>query len=100
MKLQQNLNERERLINLIHACNDKAVKKQWIIELSNTDIECSESQCDSCPIAVECIDILMPKELKEYVSYTPECIECRVMVCEAQLCTGCQTYLDYNGGEC
>ncbi len=63
MKLQQNLNERERLINLIHACNDKAVKKQWIIELSNTDIECSESQCDSCPIAVECIDTLMKEDI-------------------------------------
>lgn len=59
MKLQQNLNERERLINLIHACNDKAVKKQWIIELSNmNNIECSESQCDSCPIAVDCISTL------------------------------------------
>lgn len=59
MKLQQNLNKRERLINLIHACNDERVRADWIIELSNMDdIECSESQCDSCPIAIDCLDVL------------------------------------------
>lgn len=58
MKLQQNLSERERLINLIHACNDKDAKRQWIIELSNSDIECSESQCDGCPIIEDCIETL------------------------------------------
>lgn len=50
---------REHLIRLIATCNNKDVRRNWIIELSNSDIECSESQCDGCIIREECIDTLM-----------------------------------------
>lgn len=50
---------REHLINLIATCNNKEVRRKWIIELSNSDIECSESQCDGCIIRNECLDTLM-----------------------------------------
>ena len=51
---------REHLIKLIATCNNKEVRRKWIIELSNMeDIECSESQCDGCDIKEECIDTLM-----------------------------------------
>lgn len=48
---------KEKLINIIARCNDPKVKRDWIIEMSNkTNIECSESECDGCIIATECIE--------------------------------------------
>lgn len=50
--------ERENLINIIARCNHKDTRLKWIEELSlTTDIECSESQCDNCIIAEECIEV-------------------------------------------
>lgn len=58
------MNKRERLIRLIATCNNKDVRRNWIIEMSNMeDIECSESMCDSCDIREECIATLMDQEL-------------------------------------
>lgn len=55
----KNLN-RENLINIINRCNNEAIKKQWILELASlTDVECSESQCQSCLIAKDCLDTLL-----------------------------------------
>lgn len=51
---------REKLIKLIATCNNKDVRRNWIIEMSNMeDIECSESQCDGCIIREECLATLM-----------------------------------------
>lgn len=56
---------REHLINLIATCNNKEVRRKWIIELSNMeDIECSESQCDGCIIRCECLDTLMEGDVE------------------------------------
>ncbi|MGL4878024.1 hypothetical protein [Paraclostridium dentum] len=47
------------MINIIANCNDSAIKTKWIQELAHkTDIECMESECDSCLIAIECIETL------------------------------------------
>lgn len=55
---------REHLIKLIATCNNKEVRRKWIIELSNSDIECSESQCDGCIIREECLDTLMKGDVE------------------------------------
>lgn len=51
-------NLRERLIHTIARCGHKETRSKWIIELSKSDIECSESQCDGCPIVSECVETL------------------------------------------
>ena len=54
--------DREKLINIIAMCGNKDVRRNWIIELSESEIECTESQCEGCPIACECIEILSEKK--------------------------------------
>lgn len=49
---------RENLINIISRCNNAAIKKQWILEMSNNGIECPESACDSCAIQNDCLPLL------------------------------------------
>lgn len=49
---------REKLINIISRCNDKAIKNKWILELIHeTDIECMESECTDCLIVEDCMTI-------------------------------------------
>lgn len=56
---------RDKLIKFIATCNCKEVRRKWIIEMSQMEeIECSESQCDSCLIASECIPTM--DSIQEY----------------------------------
>lgn len=50
--------QRENLISIIDRCNCNKTKAKWIIELSHTEIECTESQCTSCLIAIDCNNVL------------------------------------------
>ena len=50
--------DRDKLIDIVARCSDKSMRMCWIIEMmTETDIECSESQCTGCPIAKECIEL-------------------------------------------
>lgn len=110
---------REKLIKLIATCNNKDVRRNWIIEMSNMEeVECSESMCDSCIIRDECLEVLMQDlqasctciddckiddnercEDCNFVNFTPECIDCGVTLKDAEkACTGCRTLIEYNGG--
>ena len=63
---------RQKLIKLIASCNNKEVRRKWIIEMSTMDeIECSEGQCTSCLIADECISTMENtnyEDIKEAIS--------------------------------
>ena len=65
---------RQKLINTIASCNNKQVRRQWIIELSNMeDIECTESQCTSCIIADECASAMECMICSNADKYLDEC---------------------------
>lgn len=50
---------REKLINIIARCNSQEVREKWIIQMATeTDVECSESQCDGCIIQQDCLRVL------------------------------------------
>ncbi|MEG1494684.1 MAG: hypothetical protein RR406_00070 [Bacilli bacterium] len=80
MKLNTDMTaKRDRLIDLIAACTDKDTKRQWIIQMSNmNDIECSESQCDNCLIAKDCIATMECQLCLDHHSYIDEynCLHC------------------------
>lgn len=63
---------RQKLIKLIASCNNKEVRRKWIIEMSTmNEIECSEGQCTSCLIADECISTMENinyEDIKEAIS--------------------------------
>ena len=46
---------REKLINIIAKCSDEYYRHKWIIEMGeDTDIECTEAQCTTCPLEKDC----------------------------------------------
>ena len=50
---------KQNLINIIAKCNSQEIKDKWIIELATqTDYECSESECTSCIIQQDCLKVL------------------------------------------
>lgn len=61
---------RNKLINIIARCNSSEIRQQWLLELSNADYECMESECTSCPVAVDCGEVFN----NHYI--TPECKAC------------------------
>lgn len=73
---------RENLINIISRCNSKEYKTKWIHEMvSLTDIECTESECDSCPILEDCLETCNTN--------ITECIsDCKID--DTERCGGCQ----------
>lgn len=86
------------LINIIARCNESSIRKAWIIEMSEADYECSESECNlHCPIYLDCISINDETHLLHttYVNITPECIDCKVTLANQQYCSDCQVALDY-----
>lgn len=46
---------REKLINIIARCSCECTRRDWIIEMGEeTDVECTEAQCATCPLEKDC----------------------------------------------
>lgn len=84
---------RDNLIDIISRCNSTEIKKQWILDMANnSDIECSESQCDGCKIRTDCLSVLQPESIISYP--TPECQECG-RGADAYECPNCEILKEY-----
>lgn len=57
-------NQKQNLIDIISRCNSTELKRNWILDLANnSNIECSESECDGCKIRTDCLSVLQPESL-------------------------------------
>lgn len=95
---------KQNLINIISRCNSTEKKREWILDLANnSNVECSESECDGCPIRIDCLSVLQPEtidaEMAEIATsfLTPECHECigHNGTVDMSTCFNCSAFEEY-----